>query len=253
MAIFVLGDPHLSLSTDKPMDVFGARWENHHEKIRKAWLEQVTAADTVVIAGDLSWAMSLREAEADLHFFHELPGKKVLLKGNHDYWWETVAKMNRFFAERNWEDLTILFNNSIPCENVTLCGTRGWEPESTGEQDRKILEREVQRLEHSLRSAPEDRERIVFFHYPPFGGGQEPFREVLQRYGVRRCYYGHIHGPAAWQTQPVEREGITYTLVSADALDFRPHFISPQPENKQNHQKRHGFWEKVLCLFKGKC
>lgn len=253
LAIFVLGDPHLSFSTDKPMDVFGARWENHHEKIKKAWLERVAENDTVIIAGDLSWAMSLKEAEADLRFFHELPGKKVLLKGNHDYWWETVAKMNRFFAERNWNDFEILFNNSIPCENVILCGTRGWEPESTGEQDRRILEREVARLAHSLEAAPPGKEKIVFFHYPPFGGDQEPFRALLQQNGVRRCYYGHIHGPAAWQAEPVVREGITYTLISADALGFSPLLIPAMPKNKQNHQKRNGFWEKLLCLFKGKC
>ena len=253
MAIFVLGDPHLSFSAQKPMDIFGGRWENHPIKIKEAWLEKVKAEDTVILAGDLSWAMSLKDAEPDLQFFHDLPGKKILLKGNHDYWWETAAKMNRFFQERGWDDFEILHNNSISCEKVTLCGTRGWEPESTGEQDRKILEREVQRLECSLKSAPTGRERVVFFHYPPFGGDRSPFEEVLQRYGVRRCYYGHIHGKAAQETKPIERSGIVYTLISADALNFCPLLIASQPENKQNHQKRAGFWAKLLSYFKGKC
>lgn len=253
MAIFVLGDPHLSFSADKPMDIFGSRWENHHEKIKKAWLERVTDADTVVLAGDLSWAMSLREAEPDLQFFHDLPGQKILLKGNHDYWWETVAKMNRFLAERKWEDFTFLFNTAVPCEGVTLCGTRGWEPESTSEQDKKLLEREVQRLEHSLSLAEEGKEKVVFFHYPPFGGEKAPFEALLKAHGVRRVYYGHIHGPAALQTKPLVRNGIEYTLISADALDFHPLLIPPEPKTNQNEQKTRGFWAKVLSYFKGKC
>lgn len=253
MAIFVLGDPHLSFSADKPMDIFGNRWSNHHEKIRKAWLEQVSAEDTVVIAGDLSWAMSLKDAEPDLRFFHDLPGKKILLKGNHDYWWETVAKMNRFFAERGWEDFTFLFNTAVPCEGVTLCGTRGWDPESTSEQDKKLLEREVQRLEHSLSLADPEKEKIVFFHYPPFSGDKAPFEALLKAHGVRRVFYGHIHGLAARQTASAIREGIEYTLISADALDFCPHFIPPGPKSNQNKQKKRGFWAKLLSYFKGKC
>lgn len=257
LAIFVLGDPHLSFSADKPMDVFGLRWQNHHKKISKSWQEQVTRADTVVLAGDLSWAISLAEAEADLQFFHDLPGKKVLLKGNHDYWWETAAKMNRFFAEHKWDDFSILYNNAVAADGVYLCGTRGWEPEAAGEQDAKILAREVQRLELSLKAAPPQSQKIVFFHYPPFGGGKEPFKEVLQRFGVRYCYYGHIHGPAARETQPVQCDGITYTLVSADALDFCPLKIEPKEQkmdkSNQNNQKRGSFWAKLLSQFKSKC
>ena len=250
MAIFVLGDPHLSFSSDKPMDVFGGLWREHPQKIRAAWLEKVRPEDTVVLAGDLSWAMSLKEAEADLRFFHELPGHKVILKGNHDYWWETVAKMNRFFAERKWEDFTFLFNTAIPCEAVTLCGTRGWDPEAAGEQDAKLLERELQRLEHSLSKAEEGKEKVVFLHYPPFGGGKNPYEELLQRYGVKRVYYGHVHGPAARESKPCVRNGITYTLISADALGFSPLEISPK---RQNKQKKCGFWLKLLSVFKGKC
>ena len=250
MAIFVLGDPHLSFASNKPMDVFGSSWRDHPEKIRAAWLARVRPEDTVVLAGDLSWAMSLKEAEADLRFFHELPGKKILLKGNHDYWWETVAKMNRFFAERKWEDFTFLFNSAIPCEGVTLCGTRGWDPEASGEQDTKLLERELQRLEHSLSLAEEGNEKVVFLHYPPFSAGKAPYESLLQRHGVRRVYYGHIHGPAARESKPCLRNGITYTLISADALGFSPLQIEPQGQNKQ---KTSGFWAKLLSIFKGKC
>lgn len=253
MAIYVLGDPHLSFTTDKPMDVFGTRWQEHPRKIKEAWLKTVREEDTVVLAGDLSWAMSLKDAEADLRFFHELPGKKILLKGNHDYWWETVAKMERFFEERKWDDFVILHNNMILCEGIALCGTRGWEAAAAGEQDGKILAREVQRLEHSLAAAPADRERVVILHYPPFDGEHAPFAALLKKYGVRRCYYGHIHGRAAAESVPTVRDGVCYTLVSADALNFEPLLIAPEAISKQNHQKKHGFWAKVLSYFKGKC
>lgn len=257
MAIFVLGDPHLSLSADKPMDVFGSCWKNHDEKIKKAWLEQVSDSDTVVLAGDLSWAMTLKEAEADLRFFHQLPGRKILLKGNHDYWWETTAKMNRFFAERGWKDFAVLHNNAVFAEGICLCGTRGWDPESSEEQDRRILNREVQRLALSLKAAPAEAEKIVFFHYPPFGGRQAPFAPLLKESGVRRCYYGHIHGPGVRRAEPVERDGIVYRLISADALDFSPLKIWTEqeinPKNKQNDQKNHGFWAKLLSHFRRKC
>ena len=253
MAIYILGDPHLSFSSDKPMDVFGSFWKDHPEKIRTAWKKLIRPEDTVLLAGDLSWAMSLKNAEADLAFFHDLPGKKILLKGNHDYWWETLSKMNHFLEERDWTDFEFLYNNSISCDGVTLCGTRGWDVTAGGEQDHKILQREVQRLEHSLQTAPEELERIAVFHYPPFDGDTAPFEAVLKKYGVRRCYYGHIHGRAARESKPVEKNGILYTLISADALDFTPLLIAPQGKTKQNHQKWNGFWVKVLSYFKGKC
>ena len=159
--------------------------------------------------------------------------------------------MERFFRERNWDDFEILHNNTILCEGISLCGTRGWEPASTGEQEGKILAREVQRLEHSLQAAPSDCERVVILHYPPFDGEHAPFEEVLKKYGVRRCYYGHIHGRAAAESVPIRREGILYTLISADALDFCPLLIAPLPVSKQNHQKKLGFWAKLLSYFKG--
>ncbi len=253
MAVYVLGDPHLSFSTDKPMDVFGSRWANHSEKIREAWLKNVKAEDTVVLAGDLSWAMSLPEAEEDLAFFHHLPGKKILLKGNHDYWWDTVSKMNRFFAEREWDDFSILYNNCFSVDGLTLCGTRGWDVEAADEKSRKIMVRELQRLERSLAGAPADQEKIAFFHFPPLSGGKDPFLPILQKYHVCRCYFGHLHGPKAFEMKPFAQNGISYTLVSADALNFQPLLIPLKPLKtegiQQNCQKRPSFWAKVLSLF----
>lgn len=257
MAIYVMGDPHLSLSGEKPMDIFGNRWANHAQKIKTAWEQTVGEEDTVVLAGDISWAMSLKEAEADLQFFHNLPGKKVLLKGNHDYWWETVAKMNRFFEERKWDDFLILFNNSFEIEEVTICGTRGWDVDSFDEQALKMLPREIQRLEHSLASAQGSGEKIVFFHHPPISDTHDPFLPILKKYGVRRVYYGHLHGGKASRTKPFSKNGIEYTLISADALGFKPLEI-PQKLSKygkmqQICQKIKENWAKVLSQFGSKC
>lgn len=253
MALYVLGDPHLSLSGEKPMDIFGPRWQDHAKKIKKAWLETVKPEDTVVLAGDISWAMSLKEAEPDLRFFHDLPGKKLLLKGNHDYWWETLAKMNRFLKEREWEDIFFLFNNSYTVEGLTVCGTRGWEVDCFDEQAQKMLPREIQRLEHSLASAPKEGEKVVFFHYPPVVGEQDPFLPVLQKYGVRRVFYGHLHGPKALTTQPIVQNGIEYTLISADALNFSPLLVPQKEKIQQNRQKKPSFWSKLLTHFGWKC
>lgn len=253
MALYVLGDPHLSLSGEKPMDVFGPRWEDHAQKIKNAWLEKVKPEDTVVLAGDISWAMALKDAEADLEFFHSLPGKKILLKGNHDYWWETLSKMNRFLEERKWEDISFLFNNSFEADGLVVCGTRGWEVDCFDEQAQKMIPREVQRLEHSLASAKGKGEKVAFFHYPPMAGGQDPFLPILKKYGVRRVFYGHLHGPKAVSTKPFVQNGIKYTLVSADALGFSPLLVPKTEKIQQNRQKIRAFWSKLLSHFGRKC
>lgn len=255
MALFVLGDPHLSFSTDKPMDIFGKRWENHAARIREQWIHTVKPSDTVVLAGDISWAMTLEEAKADLFFLHQLPGRKVLLKGNHDYWWQTARKMTLFFEENGWEDFFCLYNTAIEADGFALCGTRGWNTDNDTPEDRKILAREVQRLELSLQAAPEGLERVVFFHYPPVGSGESPFLPILQKYGVRRCYYGHLHGARALETPPFEREGIRFTLISADALQFAPLPVLKEKkgENHQNGQKKALFLAKLLSHFRRKC
>ncbi len=262
MALFVLGDPHLSFSSDKPMDVFGARWENHASKIEENWRRVVKPCDTVVLAGDLSWAMFWKDALADLAFLHRLPGKKILLKGNHDYWWETAGKMRRLFAENQWDDFEILYNSAVVAEGAALCGSRGWNVDAQGEQDQKILQRERVRLELSLKAAPAEMEKIVFLHFPPVGEHPSVFLPLMKQYGVKRCYYGHLHGEKAQNTRPFSKEGILFTLVSADALDFCPLQIllpdaafsgHPATENDQNGQKKASFWEKLFFHFKNKC
>lgn len=261
MALYILGDPHLSFSVNKPMDIFGERWKNHAEKIKENWLSLIKSEDTVILAGDLSWAISLEEARADFEFLHQLPGHKILLRGNHDYWWDTLAKMQRFFDENEWSDFSVLQNNCIIAEGVAICGTRGWGLDESGEQAQKILRREGQRLEMSLKSAPPELKKVVVFHYPPVEGEDSSFLQILKKYQVGLCYYGHLHGPKAYSEAPFEREGIHFRLISCDALAFKPHCISDDLSHfeaekwkiKQNSQKILGFFRKVFSIFKSKC
>ena len=193
MALFAIGDTHLSLSSNKPMDVFGGGWEGYVDKLR-AGFTAVGPEDTVVLCGDLSWGMSLEEAREDFAFLDALPGaRKLLLKGNHDYWWNTAAKMNRFFAENGFSTLQILHNNCYEYGDYALCGTRGWFYEETGDQ--KVFKRELIRLEASLKAAGE-RPKLCFLHYPPLYQGYScpEIIALLEQYGVERCYYGHLHG-----------------------------------------------------------
>lgn len=226
MSLYVLGDPHLSQSTDKPMDVFGGAWNNYTEKLVSNWKKTVNHDDTVVIAGDFSWGMSLDEALADFKLIDGLPGRKLLLKGNHDYWWDTVTKMKRFLAQNGIATVDFLYNNSFEVGNVFVCGTRGWiiETGTVSETDEKIIRREAARLERSLASAPTDSEKIVFLHYPPIYENyrSEPFFEIMQKYGVKRCYYGHLHSASVKKAVQGEHFGINFCLVSADAIDFLP-------------------------------
>ena len=227
--LYAIGDLHLSFSNDKPMDVFGEVWQDHAQKLKRGFAS-LTAEDVTVLCGDLSWAMSLPEALEDFRFIDALPGKKIVLKGNHDYWWSTAAKAKKLFAE-NWiETIDILHNNALPYGEYALCGTRGWfyEEERGVEHDRKIMRREVMRLENSLRAARE-REKLVFLHYPPVYQKYEcpEILELLERYGVKKCFYGHIHGkgvPAAFNGW---RGGTQFRLVSADAVGFAPVPVFP--------------------------
>lgn len=222
MALWTIGDLHLSHSTDKPMDIFGEKWKDHSKKIEISWLENVAPDDTVVIPGDISWAISLQEIGADFAYLRRLSGRKILLKGNHDYWWETLSKMNRFLQNEGVEDIFFLQNNSYLYENIAICGTRGWALE--GENHQKMIARESARLEMSLKSAPEDMEKIVFLHYPPILQDQAcmPMIDVMQKYGVKRCFYGHLHGLSIQNAVLGEKFGINFSLVSADSLDFCP-------------------------------
>ena len=230
MALFAISDPHLSFGSDKPMAVFGEHWENHAEKIRENWLRLVKEEDTVVLAGDISWAMSLENAEPDLRFLHELPGKKILGKGNHDYWWDTLTKMNRFCGEKGLSSLSFLFNNAYYADGKVICGTRGWIDElGVKIEDERIIKREAQRLELSLTAGEKlkeqhpDAETVVFLHYPPIFGSflNGDILNVLYRHGIDNVYYGHLHGVSAKQLDE-SYIGIRLTLTSCDYLDFCP-------------------------------
>ena len=196
MALYAIGDTHLSLRSDKPMDVFGGGWEGYVDKLREGFAP-VEDSDTVVLCGDLSWGMSLEEARDDFAFLNsELPGEKWLLKGNHDYWWTTASKMNAFFAANGFTRLHILHNNCAPYGDAALCGTRGWFFEENGTPHwEKVFNRELIRLEASLKAAGE-REKLCFLHYPPLYRGYrcQEIIDLLERYQVRVCCYGHLHG-----------------------------------------------------------
>ncbi len=225
MALYAIGDLHLSHGTDKPMDIFGSSWENHSEKLRQAF-SALTPEDVTVLCGDLSWGMGLVEAREDFHFIDSLPGKKLILKGNHDYWWSTAAKMKRFFEENSIETIDILNNNCFFYgDKAAICGTRGWfyEEETGTVHDRKILNRELMRLEASLKAAGE-REKYVFLHYPPKYGVYlcEEILALFLQYEVKLCCSGHIHGKGLSQIFEGDFRGVTYKTVSADRLGFRP-------------------------------
>ena len=223
MALYTIGDLHLSLGSDKPMDVFGGGWTGYVERLRRGF-EVVEPEDTVVLCGDLSWGMSLAEAREDFAFLNALPGQKVILKGNHDYWWTTAAKMERFFRENGFDTFSLLHNNCGFYGDVALCGTRGWfYEEDRGEHSAKIFNRELLRLEASLKAAG-DREKICFLHYPPVYQGYRcrEIMDLLERYGVKRCCYGHLHGGSHRLAVSGPIGNVDYQLVSADYLGFRP-------------------------------
>lgn len=224
MSLYAIGDLHLSFASNKPMDVFGDVWQNHAEKLLQGF-SCVGDEDLTVLCGDLSWGMSLEEAKEDFLFIDRLPGKKLILKGNHDYWWSTAAKAKRFFAENSMESLNILHNNCFFYKDIALCGTRGWfyEEETGGEHDKKIMLREIGRLETSLKAAG-DREKLVFLHYPPVFQKYEcpEILSLLRDYEVRLCCYGHIHGKGCRLSFNGWRDGTEYRLLSADHVNFTP-------------------------------
>ena len=229
MSLYAIGDLHLSLGGSKPMDIFGGRWENYVEKIKEGF-STLKEDDVTVLCGDLSWAMGIEAAREDFRFIGALPGKKIILKGNHDYWWTTAARAYRFFAGNGIEGLSILHNNCLVYADIALCGTRGWfyEEENGDGHDKKIMARELGRLEASLKAAGE-REKFVFLHYPPKYRAYEcqGILELFERYGVRRCYYGHLHGAACAGAFEGTHRGVSYRLVSADHVYFIPQKVLP--------------------------
>ena len=223
MALYAIGDLHLSLSGNKSMEVFGDAWKDYVARIENA-LGQLTEEDVLVLAGDTSWGMTLQEAEADFRFLDRFPGKKYLIKGNHDYWWATAAKFRRFCEEKELRSLELLHNNCIFYGDYAVCGTRGWFLEEDQKpHNAKVLAREVMRLEVSLQAAGE-KPILCFLHYPPLYQGYEcpEILSVLEKYRVERCYYGHPHGPTIRRRMEGSRGNTEFSLISADYLGFIP-------------------------------
>ncbi len=227
MAIFALADLHLSFGTDKPMDVFGEAWGDYTERIRTNWQKKVTNDDLVIIPGDVSWATYIEDAKQDFDFINKLNGRKVIIKGNHDYWWTTLSKMNKFIEENDFNTIRILNNTAIEFENAAICGTRGWwYRDEQGEEDNKILEREKIRLILALEEARKlKKERIIVaLHYPPMDSvsTNRDFMDIIKEYGVETCVYGHLHSYAHKSAVEGMVDNVCLKLVSADYLKFDP-------------------------------
>ena len=225
MAIYTISDLHLSLGMDKPMDIFGEKWENHERKVKDNWIKKVKENDLVLLPGDFSWAMYLEEAKADFEYLNELPGTKLLLKGNHDYWWESLTKMRNFLEENNFKNIDFIHNNSYIWEDKIIVGTRGWSEQE--ENAEKIIRRENIRLELSIQDGiskyGEDKEIIVCMHYPPFNRYEKlelDLVKTMQKYNVKTCIYGHIHGEAGKEALQGEINGIKYIMASSDQTNF---------------------------------
>lgn len=224
MALYAIGDLHLCLGAPKPMDVFGGAWVNYMDKLKEG-LSVIGQEDTTVLLGDLSWALDLENAQADFAWINKIPGRKIILKGNHDYWWSTAAKFQKFCVENQFSNMFILNNNFYEYEDWAICGTRGWffEESRSSEHDEKVFKRELLRLETSLRAAG-DRNKMVFLHYPPRYKGYEcqEILDLLQKYGVRRCFYGHLHGPSHKLAMEGVWDSVEFRLTAADYLNFTP-------------------------------
>lgn len=225
MSLFAIADTHLSFGTDKPMDSFPG-WENYTDRLKENWNKVVSERDYVVIAGDISWAMNFDELKNDFDFIDNLNGKKIIIKGNHDYWWNTMSKMKKFTDENNFDSIDILHNNAVDFDGFSVCGSRGWLFDSEEEHNEKVLNREVIRLKASIKAAGFDK-KIVFLHYPPVTENEscEEIMAVLKENGIKKCYYGHLHGVAAKYAFDGEVDGINFKLISADRLSFMPLLI----------------------------
>lgn len=229
MSIYVIADLHLSFGEDKPMSIFGENWQNHSEKIKSKWIEKVKPEDTVILPGDFSWAMYLENTYKDFSYLNSLPGKKLLLKGNHDYWWTTVTNMNNYLKENKFDNIEFIYNNSYLIEDKIIAGTRGWNLQET-ENSSKMINREAIRLklsiEDGIKKYGKDKEIIVFMHYPPITQNNinnhqfMEFVEIMKQYNVKRCYYGHLHGKSHQDAIEGNFEGITFKLISSDYLKF---------------------------------
>ena len=223
MALYVLGDPHLSFRSQKPMDIFGGAWNGYVDKLREG-LSVLRDEDTIVLAGDISWSMSLEESTEDFAFLDAFPGRKLIVKGNHDYWWTTANKTYRFWGEHGFKTLNLLHNNCYEYGGYALCGTRGWFlDEDKNGHNQKVFNRELLRLETSLKAAG-DKPKLVFLHYPPLYQGYScpEILNLLEQYQVKACYYGHLHGGSHRLALEGMHGNVDYHLVAGDYLGFHP-------------------------------
>ena len=227
MALYAIGDLHLCLGAPKPMDIFGGAWVGYMDKLKEG-LSVIKAEDTTVLLGDLGWALDLPSSAADFAWINQIPGKKIILKGNHDYWWSTAAKFRNFCAANEFSDMELLNNNCYEYDGIAICGTRGWffEEERSGQHDEKVYKRELLRLEACLKAAG-DRRKIVFLHYPPRYKGYEcpDILNLFSKYDVRQCFYGHLHGGSHKLAMEGLWDGVEFRLVAADYLDFKPYKV----------------------------
>ena len=227
MSIYAISDLHLSFGDNKPMDIFGVNWENHTEKIKENWIKKVKEDDLVLLPGDFSWAMYLKDTYKDFKYLNSLPGKKLLLKGNHDYWWTTLKKMREYLEENKFDDIDFIYNNSYEYDNRIIVGTRGWQDGKTSE-DKRLIKRENFRLELSLKNGVkkygDDKEIIVCMHYPPFNNYEEldmNYIKTMKKYNVSTCIYGHLHGETAHkEVKEGDINEIDFKMVSCDYTDF---------------------------------
>jgi uncharacterized protein len=231
MSLFAIADTHLSFGTDKPMEIFPG-WTGFEKRLEKNWRALINSGDTVVIAGDITWAMTLEQSKLDFAFLHELPGKKIILKGNHDYWWTSKKKMDAFLAENAFDSIEILHNNAFLAGPVCVCGTRGWPLDSESSEDVKVLLREAGRLKTSIAAAKKlEAQPVVFLHYPPVTPDDEcaEIIEILVEEKISRCYFGHLHAQAVKNYTDFERFGIRFSLISSDFLGFCPKLAEKYP------------------------
>jgi len=226
MSLYAISDLHLSKSTGKPMDIFDG-WDDYMDRLDRNWRKVISDNDTVMVPGDISWGLTMDEAKADFEYLDSLPGKKIISKGNHDYWWTTKTRIERWTADNGWSTLSYLFNNSFEYDDVSICGTRGWIfPADGAENDVRVYEREAGRLILSLESAKCEK-KIVFLHYPPIYVNirMQKIIDILSEHGIERCFYGHVHGQSIHYAFSGIDDGIEYRCISADNLKFSPYLI----------------------------
>lgn len=224
MALYAIADLHLASSGDKPMDIFGEKWKDHHNQIKENWLEKISEEDTILVAGDISWSMNIEDGKKDLEFIHKLPGRKILVRGNHDYWWTSINKLNSMF-----NNIDFIQNNFFAYGNYAICGSRGWilkNNQKFDSHDKKIYDRELIRLRLSLDSAVNAgyTKLIVMIHYPPIVPNQldNEFTQLFEEYGVEKVIYGHLHSWGLANVFEGNHNGVEYILTSCDYILFNP-------------------------------